>query len=153
MVLSHFSVRFIVARRYQSLLFDAKNSLRPLPQLQCFRNLYHGRNGSWIETDGKLKAQYQGCVLGVVAVRFLPIPEFLSWLFVQYGVTHCPAARELYFGQLMPGISISKFHGRVPLLENNDSHRLHACWGETPSESHLQNSIRHTSLLWGRTHF
>ena len=32
-----------------------------------------------------MKTQYQGCMLGVVAVGFLPIPEFLSWLFVQYG--------------------------------------------------------------------
>ena len=29
-------------------------------------------------------------MLGVVAVRFLAIPEFLSRLFVQYGVSHCP---------------------------------------------------------------
>ena len=30
-------------------------------------------------TDGNLMAQDQGYVLGVIAVRFLPIPEFLSW--------------------------------------------------------------------------
>ena len=50
------------------------------------------------QNDGNLKAQGQGCMLGVVAVRFLPIPEFLSWLFMQDVVLHCPAARELYFG-------------------------------------------------------
>ena len=88
MVLRHFSARFIIARRYQSLLFDAKNSVRPLPQLQCFRNFFHKRNGPWIETYGNLKAQDQGCMLDVVAVRFLRIPEFLSWLFMQDGVSH-----------------------------------------------------------------
>ena len=68
----------------------------PLPQLKCFRNLVHARNGPWIETDGNLKAQDLGCMLGVVAVRFLLISEFLSWLFMQYGVSHCGAARELF---------------------------------------------------------
>ena len=50
-----------------------------------------------VETDGNLKAQDQGCMLGVVAVQFLPIPEFLSWLFVQYGVSNCPAAKKILF--------------------------------------------------------
>ena len=43
-VLNHLSSRFIIARRYKSLLFVAKNSVRTLPQLQCFRNFFHGRN-------------------------------------------------------------------------------------------------------------
>ena len=49
-----------------------------------------------VETDGTLKSQDQGCMLGVV-VRFLSIPAFLSWLFMQYGVSHYPVAREFYF--------------------------------------------------------
>ncbi|KAJ9573668.1 hypothetical protein L9F63_008938, partial [Diploptera punctata] len=32
-----------------------------------------------IETDGNLKAQVQSSMLDVVAIRFLAIPEFLSW--------------------------------------------------------------------------
>ena len=57
-----------------------------------FQNFFHAKNGLWIETDGNLNAQDQGCMLGVVAVQFLPISEFLSWLFVQYWVSHCSAA-------------------------------------------------------------
>ena len=79
----------------------------PLPQLQCFWNFSHAINGPWIETDGNLKAQDQDCMLGVVEVWFLSIPEFLSWLFLHYGVSHCPAAGELYFGYLMLGITVS----------------------------------------------
>ena len=92
-----------------------------------------------------------GCMLGVVAVRFPPIPEFLSW-FAQYGVSQCPAAREHYFGQLMLGISVSKFHEFVPVVENKDPHRLNAHLKQTPSESHLQNSTTYT-LLWGQPIF
>ena len=62
--------------------FDAKNSVRDTSQLQSFRNFFDARNAPWIKTDGNVKAQDQGCVMGVVAVRFPPIPEFLSWLFV-----------------------------------------------------------------------
>ena len=62
-----------------------RNRWEPLTQLRCFQNFLHARNGKWIETDGNLKVQDQNCMLGVVAVRFLPIPEFLSWLFMQYG--------------------------------------------------------------------
>ena len=86
MVLSQLSVRFIIPWRYQSLVLMRRIRWNPLPQLQCFRNFFHARNGPWIETDGNLKVQDQGCILGVVAVRFLPILEFLSWLFMQYGV-------------------------------------------------------------------
>ena len=124
----------------------------PLSQLQCFRNFFHARNGPWIKTDGNLKLQDQGCTLGVVAVQFLPIPEFLSWLFLQYAVSHCPAPRELYFGYLMLGISVSKFHKLIPDVGNKDLHWQHARL-ETPNESHLQNSTRHTLLLWGQTKF
>ena len=46
------------------------------PQLQSFRNYFHGRNGTWIETDGNLKAQDQGCMLTVVLVPFPPITDF-----------------------------------------------------------------------------
>ena len=49
----------------------------------------------------------------------------------------------------MLGISVSKFHELFPVVENEDPHRLHARLGQTPSESHLKNSTRHT-LLWGR---
>ena len=73
--------------------FDVKNSVDPLPQFKCFWNFFHERNGTWIETYGNLKLQDQGCMLGVVAVRILPIPEFLSWLFVLYEVLHSPAVR------------------------------------------------------------
>ena len=50
----------------------------PLSQLQSFRNFFHARNVSRIETDGNLKVQYQGCMLGVIAVRFIQIPEGLE---------------------------------------------------------------------------
>ena len=52
----------------------------------------------------------------------------------------------------MLGISVSKFHELVPLVENKDSCQLHARLEQTSSKSHLQNSTRHT-LLWGRTDF
>ena len=47
----------------------------------------------------------------------------------------------------MLGIIVSNYHGLV--LVENDLHRLHVRLKQTPSESHLQNSTRHTSLLWG----
>ena len=82
MVLSHLSARFIILRRYQSLVFDAKNSVRPTSTASMLRNFFPARNGPWIETDGSVKVQDQGCMLGMVAVCFLQIPEFLSWLFL-----------------------------------------------------------------------
>ena len=115
-----------------------------LPQLQCFWKFFHARNGSWIETVGNQKAQDQGCVLSVVAVRFLPIPEFLSWLFVQYGVSHSPAARELYFSSLK--ISSRNFMNSLQLLRIKSSidctpvHRLHSQW-ITPSKFHQTHKI------------
>ena len=51
------------------------------------------------------------------------------------------------------GISISKFHELVPVVENKHPHRLHARLEQTPSESHLQNSTKHTTILWGQTNF
>ena len=92
-------------------------------------------------------------MLGVVVFWFLPIPEFLSWLFVQCGILHCHAARELCFGELMLDISISKFHELIPVVENEDPCQLLALLEQTPSESHLQNSTRHSTLLWGWTDF
>ena len=150
-VFSHLSARFIIPRQYQSLVFDGKNSVKPTSTPSIFRTFFHARNGPRIGTDSNLKAQDQRCMLGVVAVRFLPIPEYLSWLFVQFGVAHCLAAREIIFGQLMLGISVSKFHELVPVVENKDSHPLHTRLKQTPSESHLQNATRHTTLLLGRT--
>ena len=41
----------------------------------------------------------------------------------------------------------------VPVDGSKDLHRLQACLEQTPSESHLQNSTRHTTLLWGQTDF
>ena len=120
----------------------------PLPQRQSFQNFLHARNEPWIETDSNLKGQDQGCMMGVVVDRFLTITEFLSW-FVQYGLSHCPAARELYFCWLMLGISVTKFQELVPVVVN----RLHTYLEQTPSESHLQNSTRHTTLRWSRTYF
>ena len=54
----------------------------------------------------------------------------------------------------MLGISVSKFHELVPVIVNKDpcidcTSRLE----QTPSESRHQNSIRHTTLLWGQTDF
>ena len=48
----------------------------------------------------------------------------------------------------MLGITVSKFHELVPVVENKDPHRLHARLEQTPSESRFQNSTRHTKLLW-----
>ena len=42
-----------------------------------FEIFFHSRNWPWIETDGNLKVQNQGCMLGVVAVRFLPNSEIV----------------------------------------------------------------------------
>ena len=53
----------------------------------------------------------------------------------------------------MLGISVSKFHEFVPVVENKDPHRLYARLEQTPSESHLQNSKKHTAVLCGRTYF
>ena len=53
----------------------------------------------------------------------------------------------------MLGISVSKFHKLIPVVENKDLHRLLARLEQTPSESHIQNSTRHTTLLWGWTNF
>ena len=39
------------------------------------------------------------------------------------------------------------------VVENKNPHRLHVRLEQTPSESHLQTSTRHTTLLWGRTEF
>ena len=63
-------------------------------------------------------------MLGEIAVRFLPIPEFLSWLIVQYGVSNC----------LLQDNYISKFHELVPAAENKDPHRLHERFEQTSSE-------------------
>ena len=52
----------------------------------------------------------------------------------------------------MLGISVSKFHELVPVVENKDPYRLHACLEQTPSEPDPQNSTRCT-LLWGRADF
>ena len=90
MVLSHTSARFIIPPRYQFVVFYAKNSMRPTSTPSMFiQNFFDARNGTWIEADGNLKAQDQSCMLVVVTVRFLPINEFLSRLFVQYGVSCC----------------------------------------------------------------
>ena len=51
----------------------------------------------------------------------------------------------------MLGISVSNFHELVPVVENKDPHTLHARLEQTPSESHLQISTKHTILLWART--
>ena len=51
----------------------------------------------------------------------------------------------------MLGISVSKIHEIVTVVENYDPQLLRARLEQTPSESHLQNSTRHTTLLWGRT--
>ena len=51
----------------------------------------------------------------------------------------------------MLGISVSKFHKLVPVVKNKDPHRLHDRLEHIPSESHLQNSTRYTTLLWDRT--
>ena len=51
----------------------------------------------------------------------------------------------------MLGISIPKLYKLVPVVENKDPHRLHAPLERTFSESHLQNSTRHTTSLSGRT--
>ena len=53
----------------------------------------------------------------------------------------------------MLGISVLKFQELIPLVENKDPHQLHAHLEQTPSESSLQNSTRHTTLLWGHTNF
>ena len=53
----------------------------------------------------------------------------------------------------MLGISISKFHELVPVVENKDPHRLLARLEQTPSESHLQSCTKYTTLLWGKTDF
>ena len=51
----------------------------------------------------------------------------------------------------MLGVSVSKFHELVPVVENGDQHRIHTRLEQTLSDSHLQNSTRHTTLFWGRT--
>ena len=53
----------------------------------------------------------------------------------------------------MLGIFVSKFHEFVSVVENNDPLRLHAPLEQSLSESHLQNSTRHTKLLWDRTDY
>ena len=53
----------------------------------------------------------------------------------------------------MLDISVSKFHELVPVVKNNDPHRLHTRLEQTPSESHIQNSTTHTELLWDRNDF
>ena len=53
----------------------------------------------------------------------------------------------------MLGIFVSKFHEFIPVVENKDPHRLHVRLEQTPSESHLQNSTRHTKLFWDWTIF
>ena len=78
MILSHLSARFIILRRYQSLIFYAKNSVRPLPQLQSFRNFFRARNGPWIETDGNLKGARSGLYAGCGNSSIPPN----SWIFV-----------------------------------------------------------------------
>ena len=52
-----------------------------LPQLQSYPNFLHARMGHGSKQMANLKARNQDCMLGVVALRFLPIPEFLSWFF------------------------------------------------------------------------
>ena len=144
MVLSHLSAMFIIPA---SVFFMRRIRWDPLPQLQWFQNFFQARNGPWIKTDGNLKAQDQGCMLGVVPVWLLPIPQFLSWLFIQCGVSHCTAARELW-------VPLSQnFDELVWVVENKDPHWLHAHLEQNSSESHLQNSTRHITLLWGRTDF
>ena len=86
--------------------------------------------------------------------RLISIPPnswILSWLILWYGASHCPAARELYFGKLMPSISVSKCREHVAVVENINPHWRYALLEQTPSELHLQNSTRHTTLLWVRT--
>ena len=64
--------RGLLSRDGTSLWFLMRRIRRdPLPQLQCFRNFLHARNGSKIEANGNLKAQDKCYMLGVVADRFL----------------------------------------------------------------------------------
>ena len=125
----------------------------PLPQLQWFRNCFHTRNESCIETHGNLKSQDQGSMLDVVAVRFLPIPEFVSWLCLEYGVSDCPAARELYLDYLMLGISISNFHELLPAAENEGPNRQHARLEQNPCQSHIQKFHQTQKITCGRSDF
>ena len=53
----------------------------------------------------------------------------------------------------MLDISVSKFHELVPVVEYKDPHHLHAHLEQTVSESHLQNSTRHTTFLWYQISF
>ena len=59
------------------LVFDAKNSVRPTTTASMSSKFFPRKKWD-VETDGNLKAQDQDCMLDVVAVRFLPIPEFVS---------------------------------------------------------------------------
>ena len=81
-----------------------------------------------------------------------------SWIFVMvvhavWGLALFCFKRTLFRLTNDGYISVSKFHELVPVVENKDPNRLHAHLEQTPSESHLQNSTRHTTLLWDRTNF
>ena len=152
MLLSHLSARFIIPRRYQPLVSDAKNSVKPISTVSMFseflstQEIGHGWKQLVIWWR-KIRAK-AGCGSSSIPPN--------SWIFVMvirilWGLALSCCKRTL-FQLTNAGISVSKFHELVPVVENKDPHRLHACLEQTPSESHLRNSIRHT-LLWGRTDF
>ena len=93
------------------------------PMLHCFRNFFHERNRPWIETDGNLNARDKGCMLSVVAVRLLPIPDFFMVVRATRGLT-LSCCKRLLFRLTMMSISVSKFHKLVPVVVNKDPHRL-----------------------------
>ena len=74
--MSHLSARFIIPRRYESLVFDVKNSVRPTFTASVFSKFLPSKKRVMDHIDCNLKAQDEGYLLAVVAVRFLSVPDF-----------------------------------------------------------------------------
>ena len=147
-ILSHLSARFIILRllvisdfcceEFGETHFHSFNFF----EISFTKEMGHGLKQM---TDSRRK------IRAVCGSSSIP-PN--SWLFVLvvgtvWGFALSCCKRTL-FRLTMMGISVSKFHEPVPVVENKDPQRLHGHLKQTLSESHFQISIRHTTLIWGR---
>ena len=127
--------------------FWRENPTRPTSIASMFSKFLPQNKRPCIEIEGNRKVHDQGCILVVVGDRFLPLPEYLTRLFVRYEITHCPAAKRTVFTVycLMRSVSTSKFLELVPVVDK-DPQQIQARLQQTRSESQLQNSTRRTLI-------